>query len=154
MRIDLTGTWECRDYECPHGTKNTELVAITPSGEKLVATKITGDDCVPAGYETFSGRLPTGATIAAIVWTTGLPRAPATGSAPGFLRIVDRTPSVPVLSRCPTSCFGGSYPNRCSDADAATRGPAGEAGGGAEAANSLAPVYGGRAAGPARRRPG
>ncbi len=89
MGIDLTGIWESHDYECPHGTKHTELVTIRHSGERLWATKITGDDCVPAGYETFSGRLPQGATIAAIRWTTGSPRSPASSSTAGFLKIID-----------------------------------------------------------------
>jgi hypothetical protein len=51
---------------------------------------MTGDDCVPAGFESFSGTLPVGSAIAAINWTVGLPRSPASGRRAGFLKIVDR----------------------------------------------------------------
>jgi len=89
MDISLTGVWECSEYECPVGTKHTERVSISHADEHLIATKITGDDCVPAGFETFRGRLPTGSLIGAITWTGGLPREPASSTFPGFLKVID-----------------------------------------------------------------
>lgn len=89
MAIDLTGKWESSDYECPAGTKHREVVSIKHVGEGIKAIKVTGDPCVPAGFETFSGRLPEGTSVAAITWTGGLPRAPASGTFPGFLEGID-----------------------------------------------------------------
>lgn len=89
-RVDLTGTWRSDDYECPWGVKHSERVSVVDEGERIVATKITGDDCVPAGFETFSGRLPAGAPTAAITWTAGTPRAPASATRPGYLKILGR----------------------------------------------------------------
>ena len=86
--VDLTGTWRSNDYECPWGVKHSELVRLVHEGGQITATKITGDDCVPAGFETFHGRLPTGAHVAAIQWTVGTPRAPASGGRPGYLKIL------------------------------------------------------------------
>lgn len=88
--VNLTGNWHTSDYECPLGVKNIELVAVAHEGERIVATKITGDDCVPAGFETFSGRFPVGGQIAAITWTCGTPRAPASTSVPGYLKITSK----------------------------------------------------------------
>jgi hypothetical protein len=90
MDINLTGVWDSDDYECPYGTKHTERVSISHSGEDLIAIKITGDDCVPAGFETFRGRLPSGSQVAAITWTAGQPKEPASATLPGFLKIIDR----------------------------------------------------------------
>ena len=61
---------------------------IRHDGEALVATKIVGDDCVPAGFESFSGRLPHSSPTGAIVWTCGTPRAPASEQRPGYLRVL------------------------------------------------------------------
>jgi len=87
--MDLTGTWESADYEC-RGTKRTERVEISHVEQHLTAVKITGDDCVPAGFGTFTGRLPAGSSVGAIMWTTGTPRAPASAQAAGFLMVVDQ----------------------------------------------------------------
>ena len=90
MTADLTGNWQSNDYECPAGTRHTEVVSIRHDAESIVATKVTGDPCVPAGFETFSGRLPAGSSVAAITWTGGTSRAPASATFPGFLEIVDQ----------------------------------------------------------------
>jgi hypothetical protein len=64
-------------------------VSIAHEGEEIIAIKITGDDCVPAGLEAFRGRLPRGSQMAAVTWTAGLPKEPASTTFPGFLKIVD-----------------------------------------------------------------
>ena len=89
LNVNLTGLWESRDYQCPWGVLHTELVEITHEGEKFVAIKVIGDECVPAGFESFTGRLPARASVGAISWTTGLPLSPASGRAAGFLKVVD-----------------------------------------------------------------
>jgi hypothetical protein len=89
MTVDLTGTWQSDGYQCPAGIRHTELVSIRHDEQRIVATKLTGDPCVPAGFETFSGRLPEGSSVAAINWTGGTPRAPASAQFPGFLEVLD-----------------------------------------------------------------
>lgn len=57
-RINLTGTWMGEGYACPDwGTLHNEQIGIVHNLEtgELVATKITGDDCVKAGSVTFRG---------------------------------------------------------------------------------------------------
>ena len=82
--IDPTGTWGSDDYDCPWGVKHFELVSVVHDGDRIIATKLTGDDCVPAGFETFSGRLPAKSHVGAITWTTGWPNCPASGTVPGL----------------------------------------------------------------------
>lgn len=89
--VDLTGQWVTDDYECPSGVKHRERVRIVHSGHEVRATKVDGDDCVPAGFETFAGTLPAGASTGAITWQVGTPRAPASGTASGFLRVLSQT---------------------------------------------------------------
>ncbi len=58
----ITGTWSASNYSCYDASKQviflTEQIAIAQNGTNFTATKITGDDCVPAGHETFYGSLP------------------------------------------------------------------------------------------------
>ncbi|HYA42116.1 MAG TPA: hypothetical protein VEF34_12480 [Syntrophobacteraceae bacterium] len=60
--LDLTGQWISNDYECYDSNGNliyiTEKIDIEQTGTSFVATKITGDNCVPAGHVTFYGTLP------------------------------------------------------------------------------------------------
>lgn len=58
---DLSGEWESSDYECARKKDITERVRITQDGNRISAVKITGDDCVKAGHETFTGTI-TGTT--------------------------------------------------------------------------------------------
>lgn len=88
VHVDLSGTWLCDGYQCPSGVLNRELVEIQHDGESVIATKIVGDDCVPAGFESFSGRLPQSSPTGAIVWTVGTPRAPASAQRPGHLKVL------------------------------------------------------------------
>lgn len=54
--VDLTGNWVGTNYFCTDGGgSRAERVKIVQSGDQVTATKTTGDRCVPAGNETFSG---------------------------------------------------------------------------------------------------
>lgn len=87
-QIDLTGTWRSHDYQCPWGVRHTELIEVVHEDGQIVARKVTGDDCVPAGFETFSGRLPHGGVLGAITWTVGQAHAPASETRSGFLKVI------------------------------------------------------------------
>ena len=54
--IKLDGTWRAT-YQCPLGVSHDELVRIAQHGRSISATKITGDDCVPAGTVSWQGAL-------------------------------------------------------------------------------------------------
>ncbi len=81
---DLSGTWLGEGYQCGWQVFQ-EQVQIEQQGNAIVATKITGDACVPAGNRSFSGALDT----ANITWTTGFPNRPACCQKKGTLSIVD-----------------------------------------------------------------
>lgn len=68
---DLSGQWESSDYECPAGVKHTERVRITQDGTHISAVKTVGDDCVPAGHESFNGTVAR--TSGTVRYWTGLP---------------------------------------------------------------------------------
>ncbi len=61
--IDLSGDWVGKNYRCssqadPLGTELMEQhIQIIQDDTTLVATKITGDDCVPAGNTTWEGEI-------------------------------------------------------------------------------------------------
>ena len=57
--IDLSGEWLGKGYQCPYDPpylfeERVEISHDLITGS-IVATKITGDPCVPAGYVTFQG---------------------------------------------------------------------------------------------------
>jgi len=54
--IKLDGTWHAT-YQCPLGVSHDELVRIAQHGRSISATKITGDECVPAGTVSWQGAL-------------------------------------------------------------------------------------------------
>lgn len=54
--IKLDGTWRAT-YQCPLGVSHDELVRIAQHGRSISATKITGDECVPAGTVSWQGAL-------------------------------------------------------------------------------------------------
>lgn len=66
-RDALEGEWVGINYQCPIGVLHEEVVLIEKRQDTLVATKISGDDCVPAGEVTFSG------TRDSITCVTGVP---------------------------------------------------------------------------------
>lgn len=57
VSFDLSGDWIGYGYECPQDIYHDEQISITHNLEtgELVATKITGDDCVTAGNVSFRG---------------------------------------------------------------------------------------------------
>ena len=79
QNFEFAGTWIGYGYSC-NGHKLEEKVSIAVSNGHLVATKLTGDHCVPAGNITFQGKIPnyvaTGSYFP-VTWTTGSPRNPA-----------------------------------------------------------------------------
>ena len=64
---DLNGKWLGKGYTCfesldadgnPVGdVKSDQEISISQDGDKVVATKITGDECVKAGEKTWEGRI-------------------------------------------------------------------------------------------------
>jgi hypothetical protein len=84
--VDLNGEWLGEGYKCGFKTSQ-EKVQIVQKGNSVEATKITGDNCVPAGNNTFSGTLD-GNKIQA-TWTTGTPNKPACCQTKGHLLVVD-----------------------------------------------------------------
>lgn len=63
----LAGEWLGINYQCPIGVLHRETVRIEERNGNIVATKVSGDDCVPAGEVTFSG------TRESIQCVTGMP---------------------------------------------------------------------------------
>ena len=70
----LNGEWLGINYQCPIGVIQQQRVSIVEQDGQIVATKITGDDCVPAGEITFRG------TRDSITCISGLPDDPVSGS--------------------------------------------------------------------------
>ena len=54
----FVGHWNAVGYTCTKNTPKIEKIAITKAGVNMVATKLTGDECVPAGSKTFEFVLP------------------------------------------------------------------------------------------------
>ena len=88
-RPSLTGHWVSNDYRCGDALY-TEEVVIRRQGDGFVARKITGDPCVPAGNISFrtQGAFRPGHGVP-IVWVSGRPERPASGSNKGSLRLLD-----------------------------------------------------------------
>ncbi|MFB8797524.1 MAG: hypothetical protein U7126_25590 [Microcoleus sp.] len=87
----FVGTWRGNGYTCERGGL-TEEVQISVSGNSLVAKKITGDNCVPAGNITFQGTIPQSVSKGSsfsVTFKTGWPDRPACCSAENKLSIVD-----------------------------------------------------------------
>ncbi len=79
--IDLTGEW------IGHYTGHfDEVVRITQAGSQVEATKMTGDDYVPAGEITWRADLRTGAGVGQVAEREF--RNPR--FVPGVLRVIDR----------------------------------------------------------------
>lgn len=89
--LDLTGTWIAKGYRCERGGL-VEKIQISVQGNHLVAKKITGDNCVPAGNITFQGTLPdlpSEGSSFPVTFTVGNPSDPASGKTAGQLRIIN-----------------------------------------------------------------
>jgi hypothetical protein len=57
IAVRLDDVWSGR-FDCPRGTPHGESFRIAQVGRALVATKVVGDSCVPAGAVTWQGNLP------------------------------------------------------------------------------------------------
>lgn len=89
--FEFAGTWIGYGYSC-NGHKLQEKVNITVYNGHLVATKLTGDYCVPAGNITFEGKVPYYASTGSyfpVTWTTGSPHYPASYKAVKNLKILN-----------------------------------------------------------------
>ena len=85
--LDLSGIWESSDYQCPFGTFHREKISIQHTNNRLVARKITGDPCVPAGDITFEGSFSEDTN--SLLMTVGLPPEPSSGQIPVQIRMID-----------------------------------------------------------------
>lgn len=88
----FVGIWIGEGYQCPVGTYHTEKVKIEVRDNFLVATKVTGDNCVPKGSQTFSGKIPNSVSQGSsfpITWIVGNPEKPASSTAEDMLTIID-----------------------------------------------------------------
>ncbi len=88
--FEFAGTWIGYGYSC-NGHKLQEKVHITVYNGHLVATKLTGDYCVPAGNITFQGKVPYYTSIGnhfPVTWTTGSPYYPASHKVVKNLKIL------------------------------------------------------------------
>ena len=82
LTINLAGTWIVEGYGCEPGVWYKEKIQISVNENYLIAKKITGDNCVPAGNITFQGTLPDSlseGTSFPLTWTIGSPSNPASG---------------------------------------------------------------------------
>jgi hypothetical protein len=50
---DISGNWTANGYTCDAETLLEEKIKIEKNGDVFTAIKMTGDNCIPAGYETF-----------------------------------------------------------------------------------------------------
>jgi len=79
-QFEFEGTWIGDGYTCEAGSDRVQRVQIAVMNNTLVARKLTGDRCVPAGNVTFQAPLPDqvdpGMSFP-VTWTLGNPRRPA-----------------------------------------------------------------------------
>jgi hypothetical protein len=88
----FNGIWIGEGYQCPWGTYHTEKIKIEVKNNFLIATKITGDECVPQGNQTFSGIVPSSLKIGSsfsISSIGGFPEKPAFDTASRNLIIIN-----------------------------------------------------------------
>lgn len=81
--IDLTGDWVGNDYHC-EDTDHVETVRVQHAGNDIVATKLTGDNCVVAGQTTFHGE-----TDGALACIVGSPGDPGSGFVTGWMSAIE-----------------------------------------------------------------
>jgi len=85
--VNLTGRWIGMGYQCPIGTYHNETVDINHDGSQISAIKVTGDPCVPAGSETFTGSFDEATGRGVITLRTGNPSSPSCCSSGGTLTL-------------------------------------------------------------------
>ena len=85
--VNLSGTWESQDYQCPFGTYNLEIIQIQHTNGQIIAKKVTGDPCVPAENVTFQGIVSKDQN--SVAFTVGTPADPAWNSVDVKLTLID-----------------------------------------------------------------
>jgi hypothetical protein len=53
--VDVSGQWQAWGYTCTSNQRETQTLSFEDNGETIVATKVTGDDCIGAGEKTWEG---------------------------------------------------------------------------------------------------
>lgn len=79
-QFQFEGTWIGEGYTCERGSDLVQRVRIEIVDNALVARKLNGDRCVPAGFVTFQAPLPDQVEPGVqfpVTWTEGTPRRPA-----------------------------------------------------------------------------
>lgn len=89
--LSLDGEWIAHGYRCDGVFRADERVRVTvDASEGIVATKVTGDPCVPAGAIAFRATLPASALLGepiAVRVTIGAPDSPASENADAIIVI-------------------------------------------------------------------
>lgn len=89
--INLNGEWIGKGYQCPFGsTINEEIVKLEHKENEIIATKIVGDSCVPAGKIIFKCSYNADKDHYDIIWTLGEPNQPACCSSPVIMKVTDK----------------------------------------------------------------
>lgn len=85
---DLSGSWIGEGYLCGGAvySENIRIDHDTKTG-KVVATKVTGDPCVPAGNVTFSGVYNGKDPSFAATYTIGTPINPVSGQSISMITV-------------------------------------------------------------------
>ena len=87
--IDLNGKWKASGYQCGPGTNFIEDLEIQHdiNGGTIIATKLTGDNCVTAGNITFQGQYSD--DFFHVLFTVGSPQQPNCCTTDGSITIVN-----------------------------------------------------------------
>jgi len=85
--IDITGQWMASDIQCPAGTNNSELLTVVSMADQVMAVKVSGDACVPAGYKLFQGTV--NGKVGTVTCFGGTPSLPLSASTQGVFLILD-----------------------------------------------------------------
>ena len=85
--IDITGQWMSSDIQCPAGTNNSELLTVVSMADQVMAVKVSGDACVPAGYKLFQGTV--NGKVGTVTCFGGTPSLPLSASTQGVFFILD-----------------------------------------------------------------
>ncbi|MDX2004455.1 MAG: hypothetical protein SFU83_04185 [Meiothermus sp.] len=92
--IDLTGDWDAQGYTCFASTVDYQDIGIRHTDTQIIAQKIIGDPCVPAGNLTFVGNIARSQVVRnaliPVTFAIGTPRCPACYTTAGRIRIINR----------------------------------------------------------------
>ena len=88
--IDLTGEWTAKGFFCEVAQPDQTIgIEHDLSTGEVVATKITGDKCVPAGSVSFTAMFDGKLSIFPFVGTVGTPTNPSNATLDGLIRVDD-----------------------------------------------------------------